>query len=109
MKQDLHPVAGNWFLSPFAPIESAHSAYFAPAFRALYPEGRNYVVSPSAGQRYSTREGNLTVTVCDTPDLADAMGLPRRGAPSKYERKRVAALINQRGASGAGLNILQAG
>ena len=52
------------------------------AFRALYPEGRNYVVSPTARRHYSTRERDLTVTVCDTPDLADVMGLPRPGAPT---------------------------
>ena len=26
------------------------------AFRSLYPEGRNYIVSPAVGQHYSTRE-----------------------------------------------------
>ncbi|MYC66214.1 MAG: ATP-binding protein [Acidobacteriia bacterium] len=51
------------------------------AFRSLYPEGRNYIVSPAVRQHYSTRERGLTVTVCDTPDLADVMGLPRPGAP----------------------------
>jgi predicted AAA+ superfamily ATPase len=53
------------------------------AFRTLYPEGRNYVVSPAARRPYSTRERDLTVTVCDTSHLADVMGLPRPGAPTQ--------------------------
>ena len=44
------------------------------AFRALYPEGRNYIVSPAARRSYTTREQDLIMTVCDTPDLADLMG-----------------------------------
>ena len=34
------------------------------AFRAYYPEGENYIVSPSAGASYRIRRGNLTYTVC---------------------------------------------
>ncbi len=46
------------------------------AFRALYPEGRNFIVSPAAKRHYTTRRGDLTATVCDTSDLAILMDLP---------------------------------
>ena len=34
------------------------------AFRAYYPEGENYIVSPSARASYRIRRGNLAYTVC---------------------------------------------
>ena len=49
------------------------------AFRALYPEGRNYIVSPGARRSYDTRERGLSVTVCDTHHLANVMDLARPG------------------------------
>ena len=33
-------------------------------FRTYYPEGKNYIVSPSAGRSYRIRLGNLTYTIC---------------------------------------------
>ena len=39
------------------------------AFRARYPEGDNYVVSPRAGQPYRIRRGERVFTVCTTRDL----------------------------------------
>jgi predicted AAA+ superfamily ATPase len=38
-------------------------------FRALYPGGRNYLVTPSADQTYRRRYGNVDVTVCTPTDL----------------------------------------
>ena len=39
------------------------------AFRARYPEGDNYVVSPRARQPYHIRRGERVFTVCTTRDL----------------------------------------
>lgn len=33
-------------------------------FRAQYPRGRNYLVTPHGGPDYARRFGNLEVTVC---------------------------------------------
>jgi predicted AAA+ superfamily ATPase len=35
------------------------------AFRALYPHGRNFVVSPLSVPAYRRQQGGLEVTVCD--------------------------------------------
>lgn len=40
------------------------SAAATKAFRAYYPDGENYIVSPSVGASYRIRRGNLTYTVC---------------------------------------------
>lgn len=45
----------------------------AAAFRALYPEGSNFVVSPTARRPYAIRARGLDFTVCDTRDLARLM------------------------------------
>ena len=39
-------------------------------FRSLYPQGDNYVVSPSLKQLYRIRRGELVFTVCTTKDLS---------------------------------------
>lgn len=55
-------------------------------FRDSYSEGRNYLVSPAAKRHYDTRVRNLRVTVCDTPDLANLMGLPDPSARDARHR-----------------------
>lgn len=40
------------------------------AFRRLYPQGDNYVVSPSVKQLYRIRRGGLVFTVCTTKHLS---------------------------------------
>ncbi|MDE0127049.1 MAG: hypothetical protein OXN97_20990 [Bryobacterales bacterium] len=55
-------------------------------FRASYAKRRNYVVSPAAKRHYDTCIRNLRITVCDTPDLANLMGLPDPSA--RYARRR---------------------
>ena len=39
------------------------------AFRSLYPEGENYVVSPAVKTLYRIRRGDRVFTVCTTKDL----------------------------------------
>lgn len=39
------------------------------AFRGLYPNGDNYIVSPAAKKNYRVRRGGLVFTVCTTRDL----------------------------------------
>ncbi|HED18830.1 MAG TPA: ATP-binding protein [Gammaproteobacteria bacterium] len=39
------------------------------AFRDLYPEGKNYLVSPAVKAPYRVRRGKLVFTVCSTGDL----------------------------------------
>ena len=39
------------------------------AFRDLYPEGDNYVVSPAVKNSYQVRRSGLVFTACSTRDL----------------------------------------
>lgn len=39
-------------------------------FRNVYPEGRNFIVSPTARRPHRIRLRDLEFTVCDAPDLA---------------------------------------
>ena len=39
------------------------------AFRALHPEGKDYVVSPGVKQPYRIRRGGRVLTVCGAADL----------------------------------------
>ena len=39
------------------------------AFRSLYPEGENYVVSPAVKTPYRVRRGAQVFTVCTMKDL----------------------------------------
>ena len=57
------------------------------AFRDSYGEGRKYVVLPAAMRHYDSRVRNLRVTVCDTPDLANLMGLPDPSARDARHRE----------------------
>lgn len=41
------------------------------AFRELYPQGKNYLVSPAVKAPYRVRRGNLVFTVCSTGDLPE--------------------------------------
>ena len=47
------------------------------AFREVYPDGRNYIVSPAAKRHHGIRIRDLLVTVCDTCDLGSLMDLSR--------------------------------
>jgi len=50
------------------------------AFRALYPEGSNYLVSPAVKERYELRHGDLVVQYCPL----DQMPLLPSPEPSQY-------------------------
>ncbi|NBS53911.1 MAG: DUF4143 domain-containing protein [Spartobacteria bacterium] len=39
------------------------------AFRALYPKGQNYLVTPSANETYQIRKSDMYITVCDLGSL----------------------------------------
>ena len=39
------------------------------AFRALYPKGQNYLVTPSANEAYQIRKSDMDITVCDLGSL----------------------------------------
>ena len=39
------------------------------AFRALYPKGQNYLVTPSANETYQIRKRDMDITVCDLGSL----------------------------------------
>jgi len=41
------------------------------AFRDLYPEGDNYIVSPAVKKPYRVRRGDLVFTACSTRDLPE--------------------------------------
>lgn len=41
------------------------------AFRDLYPQGNNYIVSPSVKKPYQVRRGDRVFTVCSTRDLPE--------------------------------------
>ncbi len=41
------------------------------AFRALYPKGGNYIISPAATEPYRIRRGGLTFTVCTAGPLPE--------------------------------------
>ena len=43
------------------------------AFRDLYPEGRNFVVSPKVKKHYKIRRQDHAFTVCDTQDLSNLL------------------------------------
>jgi len=43
------------------------------AFRAAYPEGKNYVISPNIRITYQRRHDNLNVTYCSLSDLASIL------------------------------------
>ena len=51
------------------------------AFRKIYPEGRNFVVSPSVKRAYTTRWQKYPCTVCDTRDLAELLGAFHSASP----------------------------
>ena len=40
------------------------------AFRSVYAEGTNYIVSPRVKTPYRIRQGNQVFTVCTTKDLS---------------------------------------
>jgi predicted AAA+ superfamily ATPase len=43
----------------------------AEVFRDLYPQGNNYIVSPSVKKPYQVRRGDRVFTVCSTRDLPE--------------------------------------
>ena len=58
----------------------------AEAFRALYPEGSNFVVTPRAAEPHRIRRRDLVFTVCSTHHLQAArtplrMFLSRTASP----------------------------
>ena len=48
------------------------------AFRGLYPQGRNLILSPNVKQPYRVRHQAHTLTVCDTRDLSQLLDAPVR-------------------------------
>ena len=44
------------------------------AFRVLYPQGRNFVVSPNVKRHYRIRRQDHVFAVCDTRDLSNLLG-----------------------------------
>jgi len=53
---------------------SAFDSSALETFRAYYPKGRNYLITPSGDPAYTRRQGGLEVRICTPTELSPAAG-----------------------------------